>query len=117
MLLPRNPAEEELSQIWTEVLGLKEVGVHDNFFDLGGHSLAATRVVSRVLKRLQLEIPLQSLLQSPTVAPMAAVIIQYQGKQLGQEDLDRIVTELEAMSEEQAKQLLTDQSSARGTRD
>jgi len=114
---PRNPAEEELSQIWTEVLGLEEVGVHDNFFDLGGHSLAATRVVSRVLKRLQLEIPLQSLLQSPTVAPMAAVIIQYQGKQLGQEDLDRIVTELEAMSEEQAKQLLTDQSSARGTRD
>ena len=114
---PRNPAEEELSQIWTEVLGLKEVGVHDNFFDLGGHSLAATRVVSRVLKRLQLEIPLQSLLQSPTVAQMAAVIIQYQGKQLGQEELDRIVTELEAMPEEQAKQLLTDQSSARGTRD
>jgi hypothetical protein len=48
---------------------------------------------------------------------MAAVIIQYQGKQLGQEELDRIVTELEAMSEEQAKQLLTEQSSARGTRD
>ena len=41
---------------------------------------------------------------------MAAAIIQHQGKQLGQEELDRIVTELESMSEEQAKQLLTDQS-------
>ena len=77
---------------------------------LGGHSLTATRVVSRVLKKFQLEIPLQSLFQSPTVAEMAAVITQHQGKQLGQEELDRIVTELESMSEEQAKQLLTDQS-------
>ena len=94
-LAPRNRAEEELSQIWIEVLGLEEVGIYDNFFDLGGQSLAATRVVSRVLKRFQLEIPLQSLLQSPTVAEMAAVITQHQGKQLGQEELDRIVTELE----------------------
>jgi acyl carrier protein len=109
-LAPRNRAEEELSQIWIEVLGLEEVGIYDNFFDLGGQSLAATRVVSRVLKRFQLEIPLQSLLQSPTVAEMAAVITQHQGKQLVHEELERIVTELESMSEEQAKQLLTDQS-------
>ena len=46
----RTPVEEEVAKIWAEVLALNSVGVHDNFLELGGHSLAATRVVSQVLK-------------------------------------------------------------------
>ena len=72
---PRTGIEKELRRIWTEVLGLDLIGVHDNFFDLGGHSLAATRVVSQVIKTFELELPLQSLFQSPTVAEMAAIIL------------------------------------------
>jgi len=45
---PRTPVEKVLAKIWSEVLGLVCVGVHDNFFDLGGHSRVATRVVARV---------------------------------------------------------------------
>ena len=106
----RMRVEHELIKIWEEVLHVHPIGIDDSFFDLGGHSLTATRVVSRVVKKFQLKIPLPSLFQSPTVAEMAAVITQHQGKQLVHKELERIVTELESMSEEQAKQLLTDQS-------
>ncbi|MGH7770390.1 MAG: non-ribosomal peptide synthetase, partial [Candidatus Binatia bacterium] len=71
---PRNEVERTLAEMWAEILSVDRVGVNDNFFDLGGHSLAATRVVSQVIKQFQLELPLQSLFQSPTVAEMAAVI-------------------------------------------
>src|SRR5206468_3044309 len=71
---PTTPIEEEVAKIWGEVLSLDQVGIHDNFFDLGGHSLAATRVISRVIKGFGLELPLQSLFAAPTVAEMAVVI-------------------------------------------
>jgi len=100
--------EKYLVQIWQEVLDIRPVGVHDNFFDLGGHSLAATRVVFKVIKQFQLEIPLQSLFQSPTVAEMAAVITEYQGKKLGEKELDSILAELESLTEEEAQRLVSE---------
>jgi len=102
---PQNEVERMLVEIWAEILSLDRVGVHDNFFDLGGHSLAATRVVSQVIKQFRLEVPLQSLFQSPTVAEMAAVIDERQKNRLTEEELERMLTELEAMSEEEAKKL------------
>jgi len=106
---PRTPIEEQLAKIWAEVLSLDQVGIHDNFFDLGGHSLAATRVVSQVIKRFQLELPLKSLFESPTVAQMATVIAEHEGKKLGQTGLESILTELESLSEEEAQRLLSDE--------
>lgn len=102
---PRTLVEDKLARIWSEVLVVDQVGIDDNFFDLGGHSLAATRVVSQVIKRFQLELPLQSLFQAPTVAEMAVVITEHQKKRLTDEELERILTELESMSEEEAKKL------------
>jgi amino acid adenylation domain-containing protein len=102
---PRTSVEKQLAQIWAEVLSLDQVGLHDNFFDLGGHSLAATRVVSQVIKQFRLEVPLQALFQAPTVAEMSAVIDERQKNRLTEEELERILTELEAMSEEEAKKL------------
>ena len=98
--------ESKLAAIWESVLSLDRVGVNDNFFDLGGHSLAATRVVSQVIKQFQLELPLLSLFQSPTVAEMAAVIIEHRGKLLDEEELERLLSELELMSDEEAQQLV-----------
>jgi hypothetical protein len=85
------------------------VGIYDNFFELGGHSLAATRVVSQVLKTFQLELPLQSLFQSPTVAEMALVITEHEGKKLDGNELNRILTELESLSDEEAQRLVATQ--------
>jgi amino acid adenylation domain-containing protein len=102
---PRTPAERQLVQIWSEVLSLDHVGIRDNFFDLGGHSLAATQVVSQVIKAFQLELPLELLFKSPTIAEMAALIIQYQGRQLGVKDMDLLLSEVEELSEEEANRL------------
>jgi len=106
---PRTPFETELERIWASVLCLDQVGIHDNFFDLGGHSLIATRVVSQVIKKFQLEIPLQSLFESPTVAEMAIVITENQAKKLSEGHLTRILSDLEALTEEEAARLVLDQ--------
>ena len=113
---PRTPVEEEVAKIWTEILALNLVGIHDNFLELGGHSLAATRVVSHVLKTFQVEIPLRSLFEAPTVAEMAAVIVESQARKLKQADLDRLLTELESLSDNAAQRLLDNQSEAEHTK-
>jgi len=71
---PRTPVEQVLVRIWGEVLGLKRVGVHDNFFELGGHSLLATQLISRVRDAFQVELPLRTLFEAPTVAALAQEI-------------------------------------------
>jgi acyl carrier protein len=68
---PRSPVEEQLAVIWKRVLGLEQVGVDDNFFDLGGHSLKATQVISRLRKAFNIEMPLRSLFESPTISSLA----------------------------------------------
>jgi amino acid adenylation domain-containing protein len=79
-LSPRNEIEQKLVSIWEDVLDVRPVGVHDGFFDLGGDSLSATRVIAHVVEHFQLEISLQSLFQSSMIADMAAVVAQRQGK-------------------------------------
>ena len=71
---PRTHTEEVLTKIWTEVLGLKQVGIHDNFFELGGHSLLATQLISRTHKEFQVDIPVHKLFEEPTVATLAEYI-------------------------------------------
>jgi acyl-coenzyme A synthetase/AMP-(fatty) acid ligase/acyl carrier protein len=105
----RGEVEQTLVHIWEQVLDVRPIGIHDNFFDLGGHSLAATRVVSWVISQFQLEIPLQSLFQSPTVAEMAVVITEHQGEQVGKAELDRMLRELELLSDEDAKRLWSEE--------
>jgi hypothetical protein len=68
---PRNPTEKLLAALWAEVLGVERVGVHDNFFDLGGHSLQAAQLVSRVSKALGRDLPVKALFLHPTVAALA----------------------------------------------
>ena len=71
---PRTALEEILCGIWVELLSVARVGVHDNFFQLGGHSLLATRVLARVRDAFEVELPLRSLFESPTIAAMAQQI-------------------------------------------
>jgi amino acid adenylation domain-containing protein len=106
---PRTPIEEELARIWTEVLSVDQVGVHDSFFELGGHSLTATQVISRVISNFRVELPVQSLFEAPTVAEMAVIITQNQAAKVGQEELARMLAELEALSDEEAQQRLAQQ--------
>jgi amino acid adenylation domain-containing protein len=71
---PSNPVEEALAGIWAEVLGIGPVSVRDDFFDLGGHSLSAARVLSRVRDLLRVEVALPAVFERRTVERMAELI-------------------------------------------
>jgi acyl-CoA synthetase (AMP-forming)/AMP-acid ligase II/thioesterase domain-containing protein/acyl carrier protein len=71
---PRNLVEDILEQIWSEVLGLKQVGIHANFFLLGGDSLLAARVVSEISKAFHRELPPPTIFQAPTIEQLASVL-------------------------------------------
>jgi amino acid adenylation domain-containing protein len=73
-LAPRTPIETQMSQIWSEVLGVERIGIKDNFFELGGHSLLATQVISRSRDLFSVELSLQNLLEYPTIANLAQII-------------------------------------------
>ena len=105
-VVARTPVEETLAGIWVEVLRLERVGIHDNFFELGGHSLLATQIVSRVLNTFQVEVPLRSMFESPTVADMAVVITQHQAGMAEPEEMARILGEIESLAEYEVKHFL-----------
>jgi len=77
---PATPLETELARIWAEALELEGLGVGDDFLDLGGHSLAAARIASRVLGAFDVELPMASLFAATTVAAMARLISQRQAE-------------------------------------
>jgi acyl carrier protein len=70
----RSPLEEVLVGIWAEVLGTDRVSANDDFFKLGGHSLSAIKVISRLRRDLGVELPLRSIFEGPTIAELATAI-------------------------------------------
>jgi thioester reductase-like protein len=71
---PRTPTEATLAKIWTEVLNVKQVGIHDNFFELGGHSLLIVRLFVHLREVFQVDLPLRCLFEAPTVGSLATYI-------------------------------------------
>ncbi|RPI03271.1 MAG: acyl-CoA synthetase, partial [Zetaproteobacteria bacterium] len=108
---PRNPVEEWLSKTWAEVLRLDRVGRDDTFLDLGGDSLLATMLVSRVLAQFQVRLAPRTLLDTPTVAAMAEVIVGSLTGGMGTATLDQALADVEGLSEEEARSFLDRESS------
>ena len=103
---PRNASEEQLAAIWREVLKQDRISIHDNFFELGGHSLLATQVISRIRNVFHVQLPIMDLLLSPTIAEVAEKISQAPRIGAEDEDTERLLRELENMSDEEAEKLL-----------
>jgi acyl carrier protein len=115
---PRTQIEKELAAICTQVLGVERMGVHDNFFDLGGHSLLVMQVVSRVRQLYNVALPLGQLFESPTLAGLAQTINALREAAddpataatatitAASKSLDKQLAELDQISDEEVKALL-----------
>ena len=93
---PRSELEEMLVDVWKELLDLEEIGVYDDFFELGGDSLSATRLAVYLRSSFELELPVTMLFEVHTVAALAELVER------------KVLEEVTAMDEEEAKRLLED---------
>jgi amino acid adenylation domain-containing protein len=78
---PRTSLEEQVAEIWKQVLKLESLGVHASFFDLGGHSLLASQLVARIQQRFQVSLPMRELFEQPSVARLAQVLESVRSEQ------------------------------------
>jgi acyl carrier protein len=101
---PRTPVEARVAGIWAEVLDLEQVGIHDGFLELGGDSLRASQVISRVRSAFQVELPLRALFEAPTVAGLAFHITE----SIKRGDVERLLARLDQLSDQEAHALLRD---------
>jgi amino acid adenylation domain-containing protein len=100
-LAPRTSTELDLAAIWSEVLALDvaRVGVADNFFQLGGHSLRAVRVLNRIEGRFHIELSVEDLFEKQTIAELAQMVEAAQLAQAEGDQLSRILAEVEGLPE------------------
>jgi len=94
-LPPRTPVEMVIAEVWAEILDAGGFGVHDDFFSLGGHSLNASRLVSRLRQVFGVEVPLGALFRHPTVAGLAAALLDDPARKARMERVAGILVEME----------------------
>jgi acyl carrier protein len=92
---PTNTVEAALAEIWTSVFGLERVGIHDHFIDLGGHSLPAMQIVSRIRSLYQIPFTFIDFFEGSTIAQISSVIHS------------RILAKVEGLTDEQARRLIS----------
>jgi acyl carrier protein len=90
---PRNPIEELLAPLWAEVLGVARVGVHDDFFALGGHSLLGVQLVSRIRDLFGVKLPVRTLFHATTLADLAERIAEEMAAGAGDDLLEELFAE------------------------
>lgn len=102
---PRTPAEQSIAEIWSELLGIDRIGAHDSFLELGGDSLLAVRLISRLRDVFNQNLPLRLIFEASTVAELAKAI-EPQGEDPEDSELAEIMSMLEQLSEEETEQEL-----------
>ena len=98
---PRTDLEREIAALWTSALGLETIGIHDNFFALGGHSLMATRIAARLAEDLGVDLPLAILFDKPTIAALSEAIAPHRAASAA--SLEDILAEVEGLSDAEAR--------------
>jgi len=117
-IAPHTPTEQSLALIWSTVLGAEQVGITDNFFEMGGHSLMAMQVVARIRRVFDVEIPIRSLFEDPTIKGLAIAVEEARAigtrgstpiaprTKTASLDKEAILTQLDKLSEDELRELL-----------
>ena len=97
---PRTPVEETLCGIFSELLGIPQIGIRDHFFELGGHSLLATMLLSRTRSAFGVEVPLRDVFRTPTPEGLALTVVRLRVEQESEDEMAALLRKVEGMSEE-----------------
>jgi acyl carrier protein len=111
---PRDKVERTIVDVGRSVLGIEDIGIYDNFFEMGGSSLLAVQLVSRLRDAFQQQIPLSVLFERPTVAGLAEVIRAKEPEQEKIDEITRLLAEIEQLDDEQIKRRLADEMQMTG---
>lgn len=106
-LAPRTPAEEIVAGIWADVLGVEQIGVESNFFEVGGNSLLATQVVARLRQIFGVDVPLRDFLKTPTVEGLVSALAEVWGGRTAIEEIAIALREVEHLSTDNIKDILS----------
>jgi amino acid adenylation domain-containing protein len=106
VILPRTQAEQVLAGIWADVLGVQEVGIYDNFFRLGGHSILAALAIFRIREAFHLDLPLRSLFEYPTIDGLINLLVGICGSPDIVEQIAQTFLDLQQLSQDEIKALL-----------
>ena len=99
---PRTPIEQALADIWAALLGLPHVGVHDDFFEAGGHSLLITQLITRTNEAFQIALPIRAIFEQPTIAQLADLVVSQQLEQAEAETLAQLLAQIEDLPDDEA---------------
>jgi amino acid adenylation domain-containing protein len=111
---PQGETEEQLAEIWRELLHVERVGRHDNFFNLGGHSLLAMQVMVRIRSSLSIDVPMKMLFESVTLERLARTVDESRQARLleeiaaGGSEIDELLERVTSMPESQVRELIRD---------
>lgn len=117
---PRTESEQALVHIWTDLLKVDKIGIDDNFFALGGHSLLVARLVTRIREACLVQLPLRSVFEAPTIALLARKLDHFKETaiedltaipklQRGTADVNQLLEQLARFSEEEVRAMLAEQ--------
>lgn len=105
---PRNRVEEALSWMWAEVLDVEEVGIHDDFFEMGGHSILASQLVSRMRETFHIELSMRTFFDAPTIARLAGIIIRDEQQAMKVERIAELLMDVINYSDDEVEAKLSE---------
>ena len=111
---PRNETEQAIAEIWQVLFGIKEMGIHDDFLEAGGHSLLAIQIVSRLGRDLGVKLPVNVLFESPTIAEIALEVERVRRQKAEEEQkLAEVLDMVEQLSDDEVNRLLAEKTGTR----
>jgi acyl carrier protein len=103
---PQTALQEVLSTLWAESLGIEKVGIEDDFFELGGASVVATQIVSRLREMFQMDLPAILLFEAPTIEKLASFMIEHEARPGLTEKTATLLKRIDGMTEEEVARSL-----------
>jgi len=103
---PQTTLQELLSTVWAENLGIEKIGIEDDFFELGGASVVATQIASRLSQMFQMELPAVLLFDVPTIEKLARYMIEHEARPGLTEKTAALLKQIEGMTEDQVARSL-----------